>query len=60
MCEAMDEQSNRKATNNIDAKITSLKTQKLLEKEDILEGLIVRILVKSTLKEYYEKSNKVP
>ncbi len=56
----MDEQSNRKATNNIDAKITSLKTQKLLEKEDILEGLIVRILVKSTLKEYYEKSNKVP
>ncbi|MEF9478827.1 hypothetical protein OWR28_14890 [Chryseobacterium sp. 1B4] len=46
--------------NELDQKIEELKEEREIEKEDKLEKLIIQIIVSSTLKEYYEKSNKIP
>jgi len=46
--------------NELDKKIEELKEDREREKEDKLEKLIIQIIVSSTLKEYYEKSHKIP
>lgn len=46
--------------NEVDKKIKELKEQVEQEKEDKLEKLIIQMIVTSTLKEYYEKSDKIP
>jgi len=46
--------------NELDQKIEELKEEREIEKEDKLEKLIIQMIVSSTLKEYYEKSNKIP
>ncbi|MDR6457410.1 hypothetical protein J2786_000503 [Chryseobacterium vietnamense] len=44
----------------LDRKIEELKEDREREKEEKLEKLIIQIIVSSTLKEYYEKSDKIP
>ncbi|ROI05009.1 hypothetical protein EGI16_06705 [Chryseobacterium sp. G0240] len=46
--------------NELDQKIEELKEEREIEKEDKFEKLIIQMIVSSTLKEYYEKSNKIP
>jgi len=45
--------------NELDSKIEELKEHREQEKEDKLEKLIIQMIVSSTLKEYYEKSNQI-
>lgn len=49
----------KKKTNLLDDKILKTTDQFELEKEQKLVNLFIEIIVSSTLKEYYEKSNKV-
>jgi len=57
----MKESENRKSsTPDVDQKITSINKEAEQQKEEKLVNLIVEIIVSSTLKEYYEKSNKIP
>lgn len=44
----------------LDRKIEELNVDREREKEGKLEKLIIQIIVSSTLKEYYEKSDKIP
>lgn len=44
----------------LDRKIEELNVDRERKKEDKLEKLIIQIIVSSTLKEYYEKSDKIP
>lgn len=45
--------------NELDRKIEGLKERREAEKEEKLEQLIIHMIVSLTLKEYYEKSDKV-
>ncbi|MBS0027281.1 hypothetical protein ACTJJ0_12510 [Chitinophaga sp. 22321] len=46
--------------NNIDDSITKINDEWEQEKEEKLVNLIIQIVVSTTLKEYYETSNKIP
>lgn len=55
----MKEQEERMKSSELEATIQEINEQREREKEEKLIILITEIIVSATLKEYYEKSNKV-
>lgn len=55
----MKEQEERMKSSELEATIQEINEQREREKEEKLINLITEIIVSATLKEYYEKSNKV-
>ncbi len=58
--DAMENNENKNETSKIDKNILEFNEQQEIEKEERLLDLIIEIIVSSTLKEYYETSNKIP
>lgn len=56
----MENNENKNETSTIDKNILEFNEQQEIEKEEKLLDLIIEIIVSSTLKEYYETSNKIP
>ncbi|MDV4070114.1 hypothetical protein CMT45_00070 [Elizabethkingia anophelis] len=56
----MENNENKNETSKIDKNILEFNEQQEIEKEERLLDLIIEIIVSSTLKEYYETSNKIP
>lgn len=55
----MENNENKNETSTIDKNILEFNEQQEIEKEERLLDLIIEIIVSSTLKEYYETSNKI-
>lgn len=56
----MESENRENSIPDVDQSITSINKEAAQQKEEKLVNLIVEIIVSSTLKEYYEKSNKIP
>jgi len=56
----MENSENKKETPEIDKTILEINEQREREKEEKFVDLIIEIIVSATLREYYEKSDKIP
>lgn len=56
----MENSEKNKETPEIDKTILEINDQKECEKEEKFVDLIIEIIVSATLREYYEKSDKIP
>jgi hypothetical protein len=56
----MGNSENKKGTPEIDKAILEINEQREREKEEKFVDLIIEIIVSATLREYYEKSDKIP
>ncbi len=57
---AMEKDEKKQGTPEIDKTILEINEQREREKEEKFINLIIEIIVSATLREYYEKSNKIP
>jgi len=57
---AMENSEKNKETPKIDKTILEINEQREREKEEKFVDLIIEIIVSATLREYYEKSDKIP
>ncbi|MGO1242721.1 MAG: hypothetical protein ACTJHT_13205 [Sphingobacterium sp.] len=57
---AMENSDRNKETPEIDKTILEINVQREREKEEKFVNLIIEIIVSATLREYYEKSDKIP
>lgn len=57
---SMENSEKKKETPEIDKTILEINKQREREKEEKFVNLIIEIIVSATLREYYEKSNKIP
>lgn len=55
----MENSENKKETPEIDKSILEINEQREREKEEKFVNLIIEIIVSATLREYYEKSDKI-
>lgn len=56
----MEKNEKKQGTPEIDKTILEINEQREREKEEKFINLIIEIIVSATLREYYEKSNKIP
>lgn len=56
----MEKDEKKQGTPEIDKTILEINEQREREKEEKFINLIIEIIVSATLREYYEKSNKIP
>ena len=56
----MEKNEKKQGTPEIDKAILEINEQREREKEEKFVDLIIEIIVSATLREYYEKSNKIP
>ena len=56
----MKNEHEEKNTPEIEERIALINEQREQEKEEKLVNLIIEIIVSSTLRDYYEKSDKIP
>ena len=56
----MDKSEQKQETSEIDKAISEIQEQTEREKEEKFVNLISEIIVSATLREYYEKSDKIP
>lgn len=56
----MEKGEKKQGTPEIDKTILEINEQREREKEEKFINLIIEIIVSATLREYYEKSNKIP
>lgn len=56
----MAKENDREKTSELENTISAIEERTEQEKEEKIIDLIIKIIVSSTLKEYYETSNKIP